>query len=178
MQWADRTSRPWCVSSVCHAPWRDLTLGSGESAVASERPSGKPLPGPVRRQTLRVFQGPRAALVHRRRTTGQRGATLVEFAFVLPVFILFLFAIIDFGWLFTQFLDVKQGAREGARLAIVNDCTQLTWPDACETSIVEKICDRTSDLDDSGHDVRLENLTRAVHRPGRRWSTPPGRSPG
>ena len=41
---------------------------------------------------------------------------------MLPVFILFLFAIIDFGWLFTQFLDVKQGAREGARLAIVNDC--------------------------------------------------------
>ena len=48
----------------------------------------------------------------------QRGATLVEFAFVLPVFILFLFAIIDFGWLFTQFLGVKQSAREGARLAI------------------------------------------------------------
>ena len=34
---------------------------------------------------------------------------------MLPLFILFLFAIIDFGWLFTQFLDVKQGAREGAR---------------------------------------------------------------
>ena len=45
-----------------------------------------------------------------------------EFAFVLPVFVLFLFAIIDFGWLFTQFLGVKQSAREGARLAIVNDC--------------------------------------------------------
>ena len=64
---------------------------------------------------------------------------------MLPVFILFLFAIIDFGWLFTQFLDVKQGAREGARLAIVNDCPNATGL-ACSDALVKKICARTSDL--------------------------------
>ena len=93
-----------------------------------------------------------------RRRTGQpdeRGATLVEFAFVLPVFILFLFAIIDFGWLFAQFLDVKQGAREGARLAIVNDCPGINDRDRCRDEIVEKICARTSDLDDNFTTVRL-----------------------
>jgi len=93
--------------------------------------------------------------VHRRRRD-QRGATLVEFAFVLPVFILFLFAIIDFGWLFTQFLDVKQGAREGARLAIVNDCPGITNARDCGQSIVNKICARTGDLADKDTTVRLE----------------------
>ena len=77
----------------------------------------------------------------------ERGATLVEFAFVLPLFILLLFAIIDFGWLFTQFLDVKQGAREGARLAIVNDCDETLGADACRDEIIQKICERTQDID-------------------------------
>jgi Flp pilus assembly protein TadG len=94
--------------------------------------------------------------VHRGRPD-QRGATLVEFAFVLPVFILFLFAIIDFGWLFTQFLDVKQGAREGARLAIVNDCAGYeNFPNECSRQLVKKICDRTNDLADADTTVRLE----------------------
>jgi Flp pilus assembly protein TadG len=106
-----------------------------------------------------VFQRA-AATVHRRQGThrgrpDERGATLVEFAFVLPVFILFLFAIIDFGWLFTQFLDVKQGAREGARLAIVNDCAGFAGK-TCSDELVKKICARTSDLDDKDTTVRLE----------------------
>ena len=87
----------------------------------------------------------------------ERGATLVEFAFVLPVFILFLFAIIDFGWLFAQFLDVKQGAREGARLAIVNDCAGSEgFPNECSRQLAKKICARTSDLADADTMVRLE----------------------
>ena len=135
----------------------------------------------MRRQTLRVFQSA-AALVHRRRGD-QRGATLVEFAFVLPVFILFLFAIIDFGWLFTQFLDVKQGAREGARLAIVNDCLGFDVPStpadarACGQSIVDKICARTSDLADEDTKVSLQRPDRPSP-PRSPWSTRPDRSPG
>jgi len=49
-----------------------------------------------------------------------RGASLVEFAFVAPVLFLLLFGIVEFGWAFTQYLDVRHGAREGARLAAVN----------------------------------------------------------
>jgi Flp pilus assembly protein TadG len=92
-----------------------------------------------------VFQGGAAVLRRRNGRRDQRGATLVEFAFVLPVFILFLFAIIDFGWLFTQFLGVKQSAREGARLAIVNDCGGLTGF-ACTDAIVQKVCARSDGL--------------------------------
>ena len=96
-------------------------------------------------------------LRRRTRQPDERGATLVEFAFVLPVFILFLFAIIDFGWLFAQFLDVKQGAREGARLAIVNDCAGFSSaPSGCSDELVKKICARTSDLADEDTTVMLE----------------------
>lgn len=44
----------------------------------------------------------------------------MEFAILAPVLILLVFGIIEFGWLFGQYNDVKHGAREGARLASVN----------------------------------------------------------
>lgn len=49
-----------------------------------------------------------------------RGANLVEFALLAPLLLLLLFGAIEFAWLFSQNLDVRHGAREGARLAAVN----------------------------------------------------------
>jgi Flp pilus assembly protein TadG len=48
-----------------------------------------------------------------------RGQSLVEFALVLPIFILFLFGLIDGGRLVYQHSVLSQAAREGARLASV-----------------------------------------------------------
>jgi hypothetical protein len=45
-----------------------------------------------------------------------RGAAAVEFALVLPVLLLILFAIIDFGRLLNAQITLSQAAREGARL--------------------------------------------------------------
>ena len=60
----------------------------------------------------------------RRRRPGlafdDRGASMVEFALVLPLLILIIFGIVEFGYLFAQHLDVRHGAREGARMASVN----------------------------------------------------------
>ena len=56
----------------------------------------------------------------RRHKSNERGANLVEFAILAPLLILLLFGIIEFGWLFGQFNDVRHGAREGARFAAVN----------------------------------------------------------
>ena len=50
----------------------------------------------------------------------ERGASLVEFAMLMPLLFLLLFGIIEFGWLYSQNLDVRHGAREGVRLAAVN----------------------------------------------------------
>lgn len=50
-----------------------------------------------------------------------RGASLAEFAIILPLLILLLFGIIEFAWLFATNLDVRHGAREAARQAATDD---------------------------------------------------------
>lgn len=54
-----------------------------------------------------------------RKRRSDKGASLVEFALVAPLLFLLLFGIVEFGWLFFQNINVRQGAREGARLAAV-----------------------------------------------------------
>jgi Flp pilus assembly protein TadG len=49
----------------------------------------------------------------------ERGAELVEFAFVFPTLLLVLLGIIDFGFLFQRYEVVTNAAREGARIAIL-----------------------------------------------------------
>ncbi|MEX2651652.1 MAG: TadE/TadG family type IV pilus assembly protein [Acidimicrobiia bacterium] len=51
---------------------------------------------------------------------GEDGASLVEFAMLVPFLILLLLGIIEFGYLLGEFNDVRHGAREGARVAAVN----------------------------------------------------------
>jgi hypothetical protein len=50
----------------------------------------------------------------------ERGAALVEAAIVVPILIALLFGIIDFGFMFNDYLAVRQGTREGARQAAVS----------------------------------------------------------
>jgi Flp pilus assembly protein TadG len=54
------------------------------------------------------------------RRSNERGASMVEFALVLPLFLLLLFGIMEVGWLFAQQVEVRNAAREGARLAVVD----------------------------------------------------------
>ena len=56
-----------------------------------------------------------------RRRRREDGAALVEFAVLAPLLILLLFGIIEFAWLFSQNLDARHGAREGARIAAVDE---------------------------------------------------------
>ena len=53
-----------------------------------------------------------------RRHSRTRGQALVEFAVVLPVFLLILSGILDFGFLLYSRMTVISSAREGARVAI------------------------------------------------------------
>lgn len=47
----------------------------------------------------------------------KRGQAIVEFALILPIFILILVGIMEFGLLFHQYLVVTSASREGARTA-------------------------------------------------------------
>lgn len=55
-----------------------------------------------------------------RRKPRARGQALVEFALVLPVLLLLMLALFDFGRAIYAFNTVSNAAREGARLAIVD----------------------------------------------------------
>lgn len=52
-----------------------------------------------------------------------RGAAAVEFALVLPVLVLIVFGIAQFGLAFAQVLSLNSGARQGARLGVVEGAT-------------------------------------------------------
>jgi len=51
------------------------------------------------------------------RSRVERGQTMVEFALVMPVLVLFLFAIVELGSTLNAYLEVKDAARVGARRA-------------------------------------------------------------
>jgi len=53
--------------------------------------------------------------VTRRRPEGQAAQALVEFAIVLPVFLLVLLAIVEFGFAFSHHMTMQYATREGAR---------------------------------------------------------------
>jgi len=58
-----------------------------------------------------------------------RGAAAVEFALVVPLLLMLVFGIIDYGRFFFDSVSLRQGAREGARQAVVQmygSCTTGT----------------------------------------------------
>lgn len=55
----------------------------------------------------------------RRFVRAQSGAEVIEFALTLPLLLLVVLGIIEFGFLFQQYEVVTNAAREGARIAIL-----------------------------------------------------------
>lgn len=110
----------------------------------------------------RTTQGARQGA--RKRTDS--GASLVEFAIVLPFLLLLILGAIEFAWLFSQNLDVRHGAREGARLVAVNypDGPVNPTPSPTDagqtTTIANEVCSRM-DVS-SGASVTLASPTGAL----------------
>jgi hypothetical protein len=77
-----------------------------------------------------------------RRTRGRdsRGQSLVEFAFILPVITLLAFGFIDIGRAVFTFNTVTNAARQGARVASVNQLDPVSGPWQClENKPVESV---------------------------------------
>ncbi len=79
----------------------------------------------------------------------QRGQAVVEFALILPILLLLVFGIIEFGRIFYSYLEVTQAAREGARLGAVGGSDQ---------EIVALVRDVAVGLDDERIQVKIEPL--------------------
>ncbi|MCF0109855.1 MAG: pilus assembly protein [Erysipelotrichaceae bacterium] len=65
----------------------------------------------------------------RRLHKDEEGQAMVEFALVLPILLMVLCAIIDFGWLYYNSISLKNAAREGARYAVIHYEPGTTWKD-------------------------------------------------
>ena len=61
-----------------------------------------------------------------RRRHGQRGQSLVEFAFVLPIIVLVIVAFIEVGRAVFAWNTIANAARQGARVAAVNQLSVVT----------------------------------------------------
>jgi len=64
--------------------------------------------------------------IRRRRRTGQRGQSLVEFAFVLPIIVLVIVAFVEIGRAVFAYNTIANAARQGARVAAVNQLGVVT----------------------------------------------------
>ena len=53
------------------------------------------------------------------RLRSERGAELIEFALVLPLLLLLIAGVVDFGMMFQSFEVVTNAAREGARVGVL-----------------------------------------------------------
>ena len=55
-----------------------------------------------------------------RRANDHRGQAIVEFALVLPLLLILLFGVIDFGRALQTYITINNASREGARLGAIN----------------------------------------------------------
>ena len=100
--------------------------------------------------------------MNRRRAHDEKGQTLVEFALVVPLLCVLLFAIIQFGVVFNHYVTVTDAARAGARKAAVSRFIGDQGASAEETAVesaanldeeqLEVDCSST-DWDTPGSDV-------------------------
>ncbi len=81
----------------------------------------------------------------------QKGMSAVEFALILPVFMLLVFAIVEFGGAFYKKQVLTSAVREGARLGVV-----ATDPRPSTTQVEEKVY---AYLDDVGLDPAQSFVT-------------------
>jgi hypothetical protein len=102
------------------------------------------------------------ALPFRRRRRGERGAALVEFALVVPIFILLVMGIIDFANAFNDYNSVRQGVREGARQVVV---AEWDIPGCTGTPAQKSVCltKERIGLDAARTRVKIDATT---HAPG------------
>ena len=108
----------------------------------------------------------------------ESGAELIEFALTLPLLLLLVLGMIEFGFLFQEYEVVTNAAREGARIAV------LPTYSATQTARQNNATARVNlYLNNAGLNSSLEiqpNLR--THPPGKgetaRRATTSGRSPG
>lgn len=71
----------------------------------------------------------------------ERGAAVVEMAFVAPFLIILLLGVVEFGWKFGEYNEVRHATREAARFAAVSEPDLDGDSDFDSDDIVQAVCD-------------------------------------
>jgi Flp pilus assembly protein TadG len=79
-------------------------------------------------------------MADRNTNESERGASLIEFSFVAPFLIFLLLGIIEFGFLFTEFNEVKHATREGARYAAASNPDRNGDGTVNHADVVDAVC--------------------------------------
>jgi len=80
----------------------------------------------------------------------QKGQSLTEFALALPILVLLLFAVIQFGITFNNYVTLTDATRAGARKAAVG--RQLTTP---QSAVIQAVRNSATDLVQSNLNVTV-----------------------
>lgn len=81
----------------------------------------------------------------------EKGQALVEFALILPVFLLLACGILDFGWIYSNQYKVEQAAFTGARYAALHAESQT--PSELQGNVEDKVL---NSLDTKGQEASVE----------------------
>ena len=80
-------------------------------------------------QSSELARGGEAKFGEVRRTKGrqrERGAALVEMALVLPLLMMIVFGIIEFGTTYSNYISLRDGVRQSSRLAVVGSTSGIS----------------------------------------------------
>ncbi len=108
--------------------------------------------------------------MHRSKTRrqGERGATIVEAAFVFPLLFLAIFALVEFGFAFKDWLTVSTAAREGARAG-------ATFGSDIQTDMeILRAVERTMELAAIGEGTRVTVFDPLGTNPSTQYTYDPG----
>ncbi len=87
---------------------------------------------------------------NKRSRKASRGQSLVEFAMVLPILLILIFGIIEFGMGLRSYISLTNATREGARFAAVGNAPGA-YPTDCTgsvaTTVVGRVCVAVEGLD-------------------------------
>jgi Flp pilus assembly protein TadG len=100
----------------------------------------------------------------------QRAQSLVELAFVLPVLMMLVFGIVDFGMGLHSWIVLTNSSREGARLAVVHapssGAIHCSPPLPAAGSIERKVCDTAANLKPANVTITVTNADPGVTKSG------------
>jgi Flp pilus assembly protein TadG len=81
--------------------------------------------------------------LHSRQIRSEAGQTMVEFALVLPMLVVVLFAIVQFGIIYNHYVTLTDAVRAGSRKAVVS---RYLGPSAATQACVDAVANSASGL--------------------------------